>query len=93
MDSALDIRRRPIASLVTRIELWRLAMLGATFGLVAAVLSGCFHFPLAMNEAQWLALTPEQQREARTQQTLLDKRFDRIRALEEERFDDAYAID
>lgn len=61
--------------------------------LLMVALSGCFHFPLGMNEAQWVALTPEQQREARFQQTQRNKDFDLMSEQEELRFDDAYSVE
>ena len=38
----------------------RPATSAVTFVLLAMLLAGCFHHPLGMSEAQWLALTPKQ---------------------------------
>ena len=61
--------------------------------LLAVLLGGCFHYPLGMTEAQWTALSANEQRAARLEQEKRDQEFDRIRAAEELRFDDAYGLD
>ena len=57
------------------------------------LLAGCFHHPLGMSEAQWLALTPKQQSAAQSRHADWKKSFDRIREAEELRIDDAYSVD
>ena len=71
----------------------RSAISAVTFVLLAMLLAGCFHHPLGMSEAQWLAFTPEQQREAHSRHAKWKKGFDRIREAEELRIDDAYSVD
>ena len=46
------------------------------------LLTACTSYPLGMNEAEWLALTPAQQLEARTQQAELSRQKEEVRSQE-----------
>ncbi|EIF8946683.1 hypothetical protein LF048_000270 [Vibrio cholerae] len=50
----------------------------------ALLLSACASYPLGMSEAQWLALTPEQQYDAQLKQAELDRQREARRLAEQQ---------
>lgn len=52
--------------------------------IVALLLSACASYPLGMSEAQWLALTPEQQYDAQIKQAELDRQREARRLAEQQ---------
>lgn len=50
----------------------------------ALLLTACISYPLGMSEAQWLALTPEQQYDAQLKQAELDRQREARRLAEQQ---------